>query len=61
MLLITGGCGCLGNNLAEHAWEMGYERAIVEHLSRVGSVDNLKWLKPLGKKCMTMTLEIMSL
>lgn len=48
-LLITGGCGFLGSNLAIHALERGDELVIFDNLYREGSVNNLKWLQVKGK------------
>ena len=48
-LLITGGCGFLGSNLAAHALEQGYELVIFDNLYRTGSVANLAWLQQQGK------------
>lgn len=48
-LLITGGCGFLGSNLAAYAIEQNYEVVIFDNLSRQGAKDNLEWLKTLGK------------
>ena len=47
-LLITGGCGFLGSNLAAHAIQHGYQLVVFDNLSRMGSHENLKWLKALG-------------
>lgn len=47
-LLITGGCGFLGSNLAAHALERGDELVVFDNLYRNGSVDNLQWLRSLG-------------
>ncbi len=47
-LLITGGCGFLGSNLAKTALDKGYELAVLDNLSRVGSRQNLEWLKTCG-------------
>lgn len=47
-LLITGGCGFLGSNLAAHAIDKGYDLVIFDSLYRAGSVDNLGWLKGKG-------------
>lgn len=47
-LLITGGCGFLGSNLAKYGIENGYEITIFDNLSRLGSVQNLEWLKNAG-------------
>lgn len=40
-LLITGGCGFLGNNLAARALERGDDLVIFDNLSRQGSMFNL--------------------
>lgn len=48
-LLITGGCGFLGSNLAAHALATGYELTVFDNLSREGSVLNLDWLRKRGK------------
>lgn len=47
-LLITGGCGFLGSNLAAHAIEKGEEIVIFDNLYREGSLHNLAWLKDKG-------------
>jgi len=47
-LLITGGCGFLGSNLASHAIQQGYEVVVFDNLSRLGTTDNLAWLKTFG-------------
>jgi len=48
-LLITGGCGFLGSNLAAHALEQGLELCVFDNLSRLGSADNLRWLREPGR------------
>ena len=48
-LLITGGCGFLGSNLAFEAMQRNYDLIVFDNLSRLGSVDNLDWLKSQGK------------
>lgn len=48
-LLITGGCGFLGSNLASHALIRGYELVVFDSLSREGSAENLRWLRGQGK------------
>jgi CDP-paratose 2-epimerase len=48
-LLITGGCGFLGSNLASHALSRGDDLAVVDNLSRVGSADNRRWLEAQGE------------
>lgn len=47
-LLITGGCGFLGSNLAAHAIEKGQEVVVFDNLYREGSLRNLAWLKDKG-------------
>lgn len=47
-LLITGGCGFLGSNLAADALLRGDELMIFDNLSRSGSRENLGWLRTLG-------------
>lgn len=48
-LLVVGGCGFLGSNLAAHGIEMGYDVTVFDNLSRLGSSQNLQWLSTLGK------------
>lgn len=47
-LLITGGCGFLGSNLAADAIARGDEVVVFDNLYRNGSRDNLLWLQGLG-------------
>lgn len=47
-LLITGGCGFLGSNLAEDAILRGDEVIVFDNLSRSGSRKNLAWLEAMG-------------
>lgn len=47
-LLITGGCGFLGSNLAADALGRGDELVVFDNLSRNGSRDNLLWLQRQG-------------
>lgn len=47
-LLITGGCGFLGSNLAAKALERGDELVVLDNLSRLGTVANLTWLQGRG-------------
>lgn len=49
-VLITGGCGFLGSNLARAALEAGDEVAVLDDLSRRGADLNLAWLKDAGLK-----------
>jgi CDP-paratose 2-epimerase len=48
-LLITGGCGFLGSNLASDALSRGDELVVFDNLQRNGSHENLKWLQKQGK------------
>jgi CDP-paratose 2-epimerase len=48
-LLITGGCGFLGSNLASDAIARGDDLIIFDNLQRNGSRDNLVWLQNQGK------------
>lgn len=48
-LLITGGCGFLGSNLASDALARGDELIVFDNLYRNGSRDNLAWLQGQGE------------
>lgn len=48
-ILITGGCGFLGSNLAVTALKRGDELAVFDNLFREGSLENLGWLKNQGE------------
>ena len=48
-LLITGGCGFLGSNLAFHGIKKGFDVTVIDNLHRKGSSENLEWLKSGGK------------
>lgn len=48
-ILITGGCGFLGSNLASSALEKGAELMVFDNLSRLGSPQNLEWLRGQGQ------------
>lgn len=48
-LLITGGCGFLGSNLASDALVRGDELVVFDNLYRNGSRENLTWLETQGK------------
>lgn len=43
--LITGGCGFVGTNLADTLLDKGEEVIVLDNLSRLGSKDNLEWLR----------------
>ncbi len=47
-LLITGGCGFLGSNLAAYAIENKFEVVVFDNLYREGSRLNLSWLQEKG-------------
>ena len=47
-ILVVGGCGFLGSNLAAYGIERGYEITLFDNLSRIGAARNLEWLKTLG-------------
>ena len=48
-LLITGGCGFLGSNLAADALTRGDELMVFDNLSRNGSRSNFDWLSSQGR------------
>lgn len=48
-LLITGGCGFLGSNLASEALRRGIDLTVFDNLSRLGGTHNLTWLQAQGK------------
>ena len=47
-LLINGGCGFLGSNLASYAIENKYDVTVFDNMSRLGSDRNREWLGTLG-------------
>lgn len=47
-ILINGGCGFLGSNLAAHGIKNGYDVTVFDNLSRFGTEKNLEWLRSLG-------------
>ena len=47
-LLITGGCGFLGSNLAAHAIAQGMDLCVFDSLYRRGAQENLTWLRSQG-------------
>lgn len=48
-LLINGGCGFLGSNLAANALRHGDELIVFDNLYRKGAIENLRWLQSLGQ------------
>lgn len=47
-VLITGGCGFLGSNIAARLIKDGVKVCIVSNPVRAGSIKNLEWLRSLG-------------
>jgi CDP-paratose 2-epimerase len=47
-LLVTGGCGFLGSNIAAEAIEQGRDVVVFDNLSRSGSAENRDWLRSRG-------------
>ncbi|PWJ71401.1 CDP-paratose 2-epimerase [Ruminococcaceae bacterium R-25] len=47
-ILINGGCGFLGSNLASYAIEKEYDLTVFDNMSRLGSDKNREWLNSLG-------------
>ena len=47
-LLITGGCGFAGSNLAARALQRHDKLTVLDNLSRTGSKTNLEWLRSQG-------------
>lgn len=48
-ILVTGGCGFLGSNLAAEALRRGHQISIYDDLSRRGADRNLAWLQEQGE------------
>src|SRR5579864_6050762 len=48
-ILITGGAGFMGGNLARHLAGLGHQCAIFDNLSRPGVRANLEWLREEGR------------
>ncbi|PIR21595.1 MAG: CDP-paratose 2-epimerase [Deltaproteobacteria bacterium CG11_big_fil_rev_8_21_14_0_20_47_16] len=49
-ILVTGGCGFIGSNLAAHYLDKGYSVSVLDNFWRVGSRQNLEWLKERAEK-----------
>jgi CDP-paratose 2-epimerase len=47
-ILLTGGCGFVGSNLAKRFLDQGLKVRIIDNLSRPGSEVNREWLASLG-------------
>lgn len=48
-ILITGGCGFLGSNLAAYGIKHGMGITVFDNLSRLGAQQNKEWLDSIGK------------
>jgi len=48
-VLITGGCGFLGSNIADAILKNGWLLTVYDNLSRLGSEKNLEWLRSKGE------------
>jgi CDP-paratose 2-epimerase len=48
-ILVTGGCGFLGSNIAAHHLHAGWQVVVVDAMFRPGCPANLSWLKPQAK------------
>jgi len=48
-ILITGGCGFIGSNLAAHYLAQGHSVAVFDNFSRAGAVSNAAWLEEQGQ------------
>jgi dTDP-D-glucose 4,6-dehydratase len=50
-ILVTGGCGFLGSNLAAGALRRNCDLVVLDNMSRFGSEKNLAWLRSQGEFC----------
>lgn len=48
-ILIIGGCGFLGSNLAAYGIKEKHNITVLDNLSRLGAAQNLSWLEKLGE------------
>ena len=46
-IIITGGCGFIGTNAADYYSKKGYKVVVFDNLSRIGSRENLRWLRSI--------------
>jgi len=49
-VLITGGAGFIGSNLAAHWLELSYKVRILDNLSRLSAEKNVAWLETLDRR-----------
>lgn len=47
-VVVAGGAGFIGSNVAQHYIERGDDVVVIDNLSRKGAEVNLKWLRDLG-------------
>lgn len=47
-ILVTGGCGFLGSNIASHFLQLGSRVVVIDALFRMGGQSNLAWLRDHG-------------
>lgn len=48
-ILITGGAGFIGSNLAAEVMRRGFDVTVLDNLSRAGAALNIGWLQSLGR------------
>jgi CDP-paratose 2-epimerase len=49
-ILVTGGCGFLGSNIAAHHLQAGWQVTVIDALFREGGPANLAWLKSQARE-----------
>lgn len=47
-IIVTGGCGFIGSNVAAHYIALNHRVLVIDNLFRIGSERNLEWLKTIG-------------
>lgn len=60
-VLITGGCGFLGSNIACSYLQEGADVVVIDNLSRVGGEENLRWLMRSKHSDARLTLHTLDL